>query len=264
MATTIAVLGGTGLTGRNVVEQLVQKPDVNLRVYARSRPKLLALFPGLEKNPRVSIFVAPVNDVETMKKCLSGVDVIIFTLGLNDNLRGVSVIEDGAKSVVAALQDLKGSTPDWRKPRLLLLSSSTWNERFASHRPAIVHWLISNAFYYPYLDLRQGTALLQSHPDLVDVTLIQPGALVEDEPSGHEINTESVRLAVSYPDLAAGFVELATVPGYEKLKAVGVSSKKGDQPAKYGPELARRVLKGFCAYIPGFWTVHSLVAGKSA
>lgn len=262
MATTIAILGGTGLTGREIVKGLIQKDDVNLRIYARSRQKLLGLFPDLESNPRVSIFAAPIQDTETMKKCLSHVNVIIMTLGLNENLRGISVIEDGAKSVVAALQGLKASTPEWRRPRLILLSSSSWNDRFAAARPAVIHWLITNAFYHPYLDLRRGTAVLQSSTSLLDVLLVQPPALVEEEASGHEISTDSVSLTVSYPDLAAAFVELATVPGYEKLKAVGVSSKNGGQAAKWGPELARRIAKGWIAYIPGFWTVHELVAGR--
>lgn len=258
MKPTFCVLGGTGKTGRGVIKELLTRTDVSISVYVRSLPKLLALFPHISSDDRVSIFEGSIRDAELMTQCLQGVKTIIFTLGDNDN-RPHTVIEDGAKTVLSALQTLTetSSSQPWTSPRLILLSSSTWNPRFAAARPALVDWAIKNAFGQAYADLRRGTALFQDSPSLCRPLLVQPGALMEDDPSGFEISVESVRLTVTYSDLAAAFVELATVPAYDDLDAVGVSSKRGDNPRKYGPLMGYWIVKGLCAqFIPGFWPAH--------
>ncbi|KAJ9603447.1 hypothetical protein H2200_012225 [Cladophialophora chaetospira] len=266
MANIICVLGATGKTGSGVVKELLAKTDVKIHVYVRSLGKLLALFPHLNSDDRVSIFEGSIRDAELMTKCLSGTKTIIFTLGDNDN-RPMTIIEDGAKTVLSALQTLSESSKSqpWTVPRLILLSSSTWNPRFAAARPALVHWAIKTAFTQPYDDLRRGTALFMGSPALCRPLLVQPGALMQDNPSGHEISTESVRLTATYADLAAAFVELATEPAYDDLTAVGVSSKHGDNPLKYGPLMGYWIIKGLCAqFIPGFWPVHDSVTAFTA
>lgn len=267
MALIFAVLGATGKTGRGVVEELLAKTDVKVHLYVRSMEKLLGLFPDVVSNDRVKIFQGSIRDAALMTKCLRGANTIIFTLGDNDN-RPISVIEDGAQTVLSALQTLSESSPgvqSWKKPRLIMLSSSTWNPRFAAARPSMVHWAIKTAFTHPYADLRRGQALFLESPSLCSTLLVQPGGLIQDDASGYEISTEAVRLTATYPDLAAAFVELATVPDYESLGAVGVSSKGGDNYAKYGPTLGFWIIKGLCAqYIPGFWSMHdTVVAGMS-
>jgi hypothetical protein len=194
-----------------------------------------------------------------MTKCLSGASTIIFTLGDNDNRRGITVIENGSRTVLSALQTLSEQSVGrvWKKPRLIMLSSSTWNPRFAAARPALVHLMIKTAFSHPYADLLRGQALFLNSPSLCNPLLVQPGGLVQDVASGYEISTESVRLSATYADLAAAFVELATIPAYDDLSAVGVSSRAGDNAARYGPLLGYWIAKGLCAqYVPGFWPVH--------
>ena len=260
---TIAVLGATGKTGRGVIQELLAKTDIGIHVYVRSSSKLLGLFPGIASNKRVSIFEGSLRDAELMTKCLSGASTIIFTLGDNDNRPGITVIEDGAKTVLSALQTLSelSDGQQWQKPRLIMLSSSTWNPRFAAARPVVLHWIIRTAFSHPYADLLRGQALFQETPSLCKPLLVQPGGLVQNVPSGHEISTESVRLSATYADLSNAIVELATMPGYEELSAVGVSSRGGDNYPRYMPLLGFWMLKGLCAqYIPGFWPVYDTVA----
>ncbi|OAP64282.1 hypothetical protein AYL99_00254 [Fonsecaea erecta] len=264
MALTIAILGATGKTGREVLERLLPRPDVNIRVYVRSASKLIDLFPLLSSNPRVSIFQGPLGDVENMRKCLYEAEHIIFTLGENDNLPGVSVVEDGAKTVVAALSALRNDQDikqEWRPPRVLVLSSATWNPTLAAVRPAVIHWAIKTAFCHPYADLQRGQAiLLAAAPSLLSVLLVQPNGLIEDEPSGHEISVDRATLTVTYGDLGAAFVDLVCMREFDDLPAVGVSSRCGDNALKYGPILGYRIVRGLCAtYIPGFWHVHRLV-----
>ena len=259
MVATFSILGATGKTGRGVVQELLAKTDVRIHIYVRSLEKLLATFPGIASHPRVAIFEGSIRDASLMTKCLSGASTIIFTLGDNDNRRGISVIEDGAKTVLSALQTLAESSVDrsQKLPRVIMLSSSTWNPRFAADRPAIIHMLIKTAFSHPYADLQRGQAILAGSPSLCNTLLVQPGGLVQDEPSGHEISTETVRLTATYADLAAAIAELATNPEYDGLSTVGVSSRGGDNYLKYGPLLGYWIIKGLCAqYMPGFWWMH--------
>ncbi|KIX94740.1 uncharacterized protein Z520_09430 [Fonsecaea multimorphosa CBS 102226] len=264
MAQTIAILGATGKTGREVLQRLLHRQDVNIQIYVRSTSKLVALFPSLPSNPRVSIFQGPLGDVENMRKCLNGAEQIVFTLGENDNLPGVSVIEDGARTVVAALEALRDDqVGDWRRPRVLLLSSATWNPTLAAVRPALIHWAIKTAFVHPYADLRRGQEVFltaaAAASSLVSVLLVQPNGLIEDEPSGHEISVDHATFSVTYGDLGAAFVDLACMREFDDLPAVGVSSKNGDNGLKYGPILGYRIVRGLCAtYIPGFWHMHRL------
>ncbi|EXJ66426.1 uncharacterized protein A1O5_10578 [Cladophialophora psammophila CBS 110553] len=265
MATTIAILGATGKTGREVLQRLLPLQDVNIRIYVRSATKLVDLFPSLPSHPRVSIFQGPLGDVENMCKCLNGAERVVFTLGENDNRPGVSVIEDGARTVIAALEALRGDKQDWQRPRVLLLSSATWNPTLAAVRPAVIHWAIKTAFVHPYADLRRGQAVFLAASPLVSVVLVQPNGLIEDEPSGHEINIDRATLTVTYGDLGAAFVDLACDREFDALPAVGVSSKNGDNGLKYGPILGYRIIRGLCAtYIPGFWHMHKLVVSTVA
>jgi oxidoreductase AflX len=273
---TYAVLGGTGKAGRGVVRNLLEKTDGDVRIYVRSMEKLLSLFPTVASNPRISVFHGDVTDTGVMIGCLRGRDVIFFTLGENDNRKGVSVIEDGARTVLAALKILSDAD-GWTPPRLILLSSSTWNEKFSAARPKIIDNMIKTAFNHPYADLRRGQTLLVES-ELCNTLLVQPGGLVQDIATGYEISTETgglaflpcdtrlglltegVHLACTYEDLAAAFVELANNAAYEKVEAVGVSSMNGDNYARHAPTLFATILRGlFAQYIPGFWTVHDAI-----
>ncbi|KAK5075312.1 hypothetical protein LTR64_001517 [Lithohypha guttulata] len=232
MTTTVAILGATGKTGREVLVRLLEKKDVNIKIYVRSRSKLIGIFPNLGSNPRVSLFQGAVNDVDNMTKCLDGAQKIIFTLGENDNLPGVCVVQDAVKTILAALTTLRDRSDTWQKPRVLLLSSATWNPQLSSDRPAFAHWAIKNAFHHPYTDLRLGSTLLQEASSLVTVLLVQPNALIEDEPSGHSLSVERSSLSITYGDLAAAFVELLGEE-YDKYPAIGASSNKGDNGLKF-------------------------------
>ncbi|KAL6244530.1 hypothetical protein RBB50_008772 [Rhinocladiella similis] len=260
MPVTIAILGATGKTGREVLKLLLLRQDVSLQLYVRSRSKLHSFFPLLEADPRVSIFQGPLHDVGNMSQCLKGAEKIVFALGENDNLPNLTVIEDGAKTVLAALSSLRESSGHWERPRLLMLSSATWNPVLSATRPRLVHWAIKTAFCYAYADLVRGQDLFLEAFDLVNLLLVQPNGLVEDEASGHIIDTKYATLSVTYVDLGAGFVDLACSSEYNHLSAVGVSSRDGDNGLKYGPVLGYTILRGLCStYIPGFWTMNKFV-----
>jgi hypothetical protein len=68
--------------------------------------RLLTWFPTIASNPTVSIFHRGVTDKGVIIGCLLGGDIIFFALGENDNREDVSVIEDGARTILAALKIL--------------------------------------------------------------------------------------------------------------------------------------------------------------
>ncbi|KAI3572675.1 hypothetical protein IWW34DRAFT_873384 [Fusarium oxysporum f. sp. albedinis] len=261
----IALFGGTGGTGSATVLAFMKRQDfkdsIELRLLVRAKDKLFRLIPDLATLTNVHVCEGQLTDKPTVRDCLRDADTIICAIGENQNIPGVHVIQDIAKSIVDGLRDLQQScTGQWKKPRLILLSSSTWNDRFASQEPAIALWFLKTAFHHPYLDLRLATAHFEASSELLSLLLVQPSALVDDEPSGVVISTEQVSMAVSYADLGEGFAELAMEDAYRDLKAIGVSSKAGNNPKKYMAELLIRIVWGMLAgYMPGYWTVKKLV-----
>ncbi|KAF4342799.1 mitochondrial chaperone BCS1 [Fusarium beomiforme] len=245
----IALFGATGGTGSATVRAFMNREDfrdsIELRLMVRSKAKLSRMFPDLAMFENIYVQEGQITDKETIRDFLRNADTIICALGENSNIPGVNVLQDLSHSIVDGLNDLKRScTGEWEKPRLILLSSATWNSRLASDDPAIVLWLLKTAFYHPYLDLRLATSRFEASSELISLLLVQPKALVNDQPSGMIISTERTSLAVSYADLGEGFVELAMEDSYRDLKAVGVSSKGGDNFLKYGPGMLSQVVKG--------------------
>ncbi|KAL0934093.1 afli avfa cytochrome p450 monooxygenase [Colletotrichum truncatum] len=261
---TLAIFGATGGTGSETLKCLLKNPSspFHLKIYVRSKPKLLSLFPSLKTNEYVEIIEGQVTDTSNVKDCLEGADTIICALGENDNRPGVRVLTDASRTIVNALKQLKDNSTAsiWQKPRLILLSSATWNKRHEGQQPALVSWLIKNAFYYPYADLLNAHATFNEAEEegLMSLLLVQPPAIIDEGPSGYKIGVEGIQLAVSYPDLGAAFAELATDERYKELDAVGVWSENSREGfRRYGPEILTRLVKGLLAsYVPGFWRVN--------
>jgi hypothetical protein len=254
-----ALLGATGNTGRLILKRLLDttNPETKLNIYVRSRAKLESLVPHVASDGRATVFEGSLQDPTLIRDCLFGATTIIVTVGENENIPGVTILRDCAKAVIDALSCLRASAPapaEWKAPRLLLLSSATWNARFAAERPALVHWMICNAFARPYSDLVEAQAMLLGVPELVNVLLVQPNALVKEPATGCVISTEFAYTAVSYEDLAEGFVQLATSPEYAKITSVGVSSARAANPLLYVPFIFGKVIRGLLfQFVPGYW-----------
>lgn len=262
----IALFGATGGTGSATVKYFVKLQDFGsssyeLRLMVRSKSKLFRLLPEIGSFSNVHVWEGQLTHTPTIQECVRDADVIICALGENSNIPGCRVLQDLATSIVEALNDLQNScSGEWTRPRLILLSSSTWNDRFAAQEPAFILWLLKTAFYHPYLDLRRATSIFAASPDLLSLLLVQPSALVDDEPTGMEISTESVSMAVSYLDLGDAFVELALREEYSQFDAVGVSSKVANPLGKYGLEVLSRILTGLLVgYIPGYWSLINMM-----
>lgn len=261
MPRRIALLGATGQTGQAVLKNLLNRDiNININIYVRSAPKLIEKFPNLSSLPNVQIFSGEISDSTLIKNLLTNVDVIIFTLGWNENRRGPTIIEDGARAVVKALRELDGEQEQKQPPRLIFLSSMTWNEILHGNTPSLHTRMIRLAFYYPYQDLLAGQRILLSEPSLLKVTLIQPPALIEEEASGYDISIDTAGAACSYSDLGGSMVEVAMDERYESVPAVMVTSKVGHDFGRYAGVILPKVIMGLAAsFLPGFWMMHDLV-----
>ncbi|ETS77038.1 hypothetical protein PFICI_10912 [Pestalotiopsis fici W106-1] len=243
--TTIAIFGATGSTGSATLRSLLSKKDLSLhlRILVRSKDKLTKLVPELLSHPSCKIWEGNLTDTETIKDCLNGADVVICTVGENRNIPGVDVIQTAAKSIVTGLRALREqqqagrtSTAAWQKPRLLLLSSVTWNKRILESGFSPIRFIVKRAFYYPYADLLEAHRIFDeaADDDLLTLLLVQPPALIDEAPTGYEISVDKSRVGVSYADLGAGFAELATESAYDQVGAVIVTSLGGDSFASPG------------------------------
>ncbi|KAH0363036.1 NAD(P)-binding protein, partial [Aureobasidium melanogenum] len=261
MPRRIALLGATGQTGKAVLKDLLNR-DITINIYVRNAQKLLSTFPSLSSSPTTKIFSGEISDNELIKSLLTNVDVIIFTLGWNENRPGPTIIEDGARAVVKALHQIneEKKQQQTQPPRLIFLSSMTWNETLHSPTPSLHTQIIRLAFYYPYQDLLAGQHHLQSHPHLLNLTLIQPPALIQEPASGYDISTQTAGAGCSYGDLGGSMVEVALDERYEKVPAVMVTSKAGHDFGRYAGVILPKVVMGLAAsYLPGFWMMHDLV-----
>lgn len=96
MHKTVLVIGSTGLTGQNVLWTGL-KYDLDVVALART-PKKLENFPG-------KIIKGDVLDSTTLDLALSGVDVVICTLGTPLILRGpVTLLSEGTRNLISAMK----------------------------------------------------------------------------------------------------------------------------------------------------------------
>ncbi len=92
----IALFGATGGTGRQTLEQaLAQGHSVNALV--RTPAKLML------EHPQLTIIQGDVLDLEKVRECLSGCDVVICSLGSTAN-NPDTIVSDGTRQIITAMQ----------------------------------------------------------------------------------------------------------------------------------------------------------------
>lgn len=137
--------------------------------------------------------------------------------------------------------------------KIICLSSASLNPRIGANEPRLLLWVVQTAFSYTYADLALAEAYLRLHKSWLDVTFITPRVLVEDEQKGHVLTMDHVKAFLSYPDLAAGMIEVAELGSYD-WKQVGVSPTGKNVKIEYVvfpnpilPFLVRHVSGGSCS-----------------
>lgn len=208
---TYALLGATGATGRAIVRYLLSVPpkeqDFHLKVFVRSRAKLLKLFPDLEGTApfNVTIAEAPLTDTAALRKCLQGADVIHVCIASNESRPDTSIAVDSANAVIGALRSLSEIEVNaYTKPTLLVLRAMPVNKALTGDSPGVIE---------------SGGVL--------EVIFVDPPALHDSEGAertGYELKLEApMGHSLNYADLGAAFVEIAGRQGEFAGKGVGVA-----------------------------------------
>lgn len=223
---TYAILGATGSTGLALLDNLSKSPKYTVNAYVRSKAKLERFRPGISKSEKVQIFEGDLHDIPLITRCISNVSAIFAVVATNFNVPGMTIAQDTAQIIVAALCNLRTQNPDAKLPRIIVLSSASVNPTFSRELPALVRWVTQNAFSYIYEDLRRAERYLRLHKSWMNATFVQPGALVHDAQQGHAVSLDGICLdgeqtCLGYLDLAAGMIEVADGEG--KYDWVGVS-----------------------------------------
>lgn len=259
---TYTVLGATGSTGSELVKLLMNKPDAELHVYARSESKLNSMFPSISSNPNVKAFFGPVTDTALLSRCISDSAAVFSTVATNSNEPGCSVAQTVAASIVSALEHLrwlaKGGADgggSWQPPRVIWLTSMSVNPAATKFISPVVKPILYRALWYTYEDLRMAEEYIKTEAPWIPLTCVCPGGLVEDAPQGVEVGQNSYSDTLGYADLAAGMLMMAEDDS-SRNQSWGLASKGPTRSGLMFRTNAHRVILGLVSsYVPGAFGV---------
>lgn len=111
----VAVFGGTGATGRLVIEKALER-GYQVTAYVRDASRLPA------PHQRLCIVTGELDDADAIASAIQGSDVVVSVLGPGPNEPGL-IIATGTGNIVAAMERFEVSrliaiaTPSYRDPR---------------------------------------------------------------------------------------------------------------------------------------------------
>lgn len=234
---TYALLGATGSTGSAIVRCLLAQAPQNLtlKVYVRSRSKLLGLFPDLERTTsfKLEIIEGTSTDSAKLQQCLRDADAIFMCIAQNYAKPGTTLIYDAASTIIEALTALrKDQGSSYTTPTILQNRTASLNETLTRQFPWIAGLVTNTCLHYCYADIKSGCDLYAStaeaQPGLLDYIFMDAPALHDAEgttPTGHKlILDEKQGPELSYADFGAAFVEAAERREEFAGKGVGVTA----------------------------------------
>ena len=248
-----AILGATGSTGSSILQLLSASPKNEINVLVRSKSKLQKIAPSSVDNPNITVFEGSISDIDTLSKCLTGTKAVFLTVAVAENQPGCTIAQDTARAVVEALSTLRKRSPNFKAPRLIVLSSASLDDKFWEDTPAFVHNTLWNCVSNVYTDLQKAEAYLRTQEDWLSSTFVMPGGISHDVQKGHVLSTTSQQTFVSFLDVAGAMIEVADEVGDRwDGQHVSLVLKNGQKakPEWWAPVV---LLKGLLAhYFP--WT----------
>ncbi len=195
----IAVIGGAGRTGREVVRQALDRGHDVVAV-ARSPQKL-----GIAGD-RLTVTAADVRDADALAAAIAGTDAIVTTFGAAAGRAPTDVYSVGIANVLAAMDG--GSAR-----RLVVISAAPVGPRAEQPAPLrlLVLPILDRVFAGAYADLRRMEAVLTRRGDL-GWACLRPPRLVERSSTGaYRLDRRPLprSRSLTYPDLAAALLDCA-------------------------------------------------------
>ncbi|KAK1953598.1 hypothetical protein LY78DRAFT_686953 [Colletotrichum sublineola] len=160
---TYAIIRATGNYGTALIEQLSQDPAAHIHAFCRDG-----------KN---------IHDVNLLAQCIQDTQAVFHVVSTNTNVPGCHIGLNIAKSIVAALENIKAlcRSPNEKQrdklPKIILLSSATIDDKLSEHSPAWLHAVLLRSASHVYEDLRQTEAFLRAQGDSITTVFIKPGGL---------------------------------------------------------------------------------------
>lgn len=222
-----AILGGTGNTGQALLSLLSESSDNKINAYCRSKSKLEKMSPQAVSKPNVKIFEGSLDDASLLADCMNGTTAVFLTVAVSLNIPGTTIAWDTAHSVVSALQQLRKAKPQVKLPRLIVLSSAAIDDHLARDMPRIARTFLLWSESYIYGDLQITERYLREQQDWVSTIFVKPGALTKDIQRGHKLSLDLPGPIVSFPDLAAGMIEIAESDAYDMKNVTVVGTGEG-------------------------------------
>ena len=262
-STAYAVLGATGNCGLALIENLLKKPDAIIHAYCRNSSKLQKLIPGVQENERVRVFEGSIQDADLVESCVRGCPGIFLVVSTNDNIPGCRLGQDTATTLIDVLGKMKsekdgdkdGGGKAARLPKIVLLSSSTVDDQFSRHQPALLRKILLRSASFVYADLMAAEKLLRKHEDWLTTIAIKPGALSVDVQRGHALSLTDQDGPLSYLDLAAGMIEAVDdEDGRYDMKNVSVVNTNGKAKFPTGTPLCivTGLLRHYFPFLHGY------------
>jgi uncharacterized protein YbjT (DUF2867 family) len=188
----VLLLGGTGRTGRRVLQQLLER-GVPVRAIVRSAERLPT---GAADDPRLTVAEADLATLpsEELRRLLAGCAAVVSCLGHNVSLRGVfGPPRDLVARTVERLSDMAAALRPVEPIRLVLMSSVSVNRpaRADARRGAgerAFAWLL-RALLPPARDNQRAADFLAlevgAAAPCVEWVVVRPDSLVDGEVSAY-------------------------------------------------------------------------------
>lgn len=200
--------------------------------------------PEAMESKRMQVYEGQIDNVDLFTSCIRGCKAVFLAVSMNDNIPGVHVSQDTTITLLSALKKLKAEADNRAKnPKIVVLSSSSLEEKLCGNLPGWFHWIIVRANSNVYEDLRVQERMLRAEQDWLSSIFIKPGGITVDKQRGHKLDLEVQETFVSYLDLAAAMIEAADEPNNRyDMKDVTVHNTGGS--ARMSPMLPLLVLVG--------------------
>jgi hypothetical protein len=245
---TYAILGATGQTGSQLLDQLIPT-SAHINVYARSSSRLSTNHPKLPSN--ITTFIGNLDDTTLLRECISNVDVIFSTVAQNQNEPGCSIAQQTALALIKALEPVRNTG---QCPTVVFLASGSVEPNHQKDQT----WMF-NLFYtflqHIYDDLEKAIKILQD--DLwIPIIIACPGGLVHDDPHRVELveGCKGASGLLSYKDLAAGMIQMGLEKEKWKGKYVGMKVNDGKKIGGNPASLLRYLIPNILGtYAPALW-----------
>ncbi|USW52126.1 Putative NAD(P)-binding domain, NAD(P)-binding domain superfamily [Septoria linicola] len=210
---------------------------------------------GCTGNVGNSILPSSLDDESLLADCLSGTRAVFVAIAVTSNQPGVTIAQDTAKQVIAAMDKLR----QWRSerlPKLIVLSSASTDHSLMAQVPSFLRSTLYCACSNIYDDLKLAEKFYRAQEDCLSTVHIKPGGLSNDARKGHELSLTVARTPLSFLDLAAGMVEVADDSG-ERYEGRGVAVNATSKDVAFPWDAPLLLMKGLVIhFLP--WTYRFL------